>query len=71
MIAPTSPKRSSHSATVRGRNGTSRVRNHSAYSSKCTGPRYIFRFPSMWVKTKPRPMRPVTAITYFFPTAVR
>ena len=33
-------------------------------------PRYTFRLPIMWATTKPMPMMPVIAITYFLPTAV-
>ena len=35
-----------------------------------TTPRYILRLPIMWATTKPMPMSPVIAITYFLPTAV-
>jgi hypothetical protein len=35
-----------------------------------TTPRYIFRLPIMCPNTKPMPMIPVIAITYFLPTAV-
>ena len=35
-----------------------------------TTPRYILRLPIMWPITKPMPMMPVIAITYFLPTAV-
>ena len=35
-----------------------------------TTPRYILRLPIMWTITKPMPIRPVIAITYFLPTAV-
>ena len=39
--------------------------------SSASTPRYILRLPIMWTRTKPMPMMPVIAITYFLPTAVR
>ena len=65
-----SPIRITHRITVRGTRWPPRSRSASAYSLIWVGPSYRCRLPIMCTITKASSPAPVTAITYFLPTAV-
>ena len=61
----------SHSTTVRGSQRHQQLAEELAVVVEvCSAPRYIFRLPIMWTRTKPIMAMPVSAMAYFLPTAV-